>query len=130
MTDPTDAIEYSPGGYDEQYSPAPTGASAEYYPQTNAFPPPPNPGYEAPAYNPQDYPAPPHVQAPQIPGQAADPYGYAPPRPNDPYAAPGTGPRGEERTADNVSPLTTDDEGACCSSASSLPSISTGSRSR
>ena len=119
-TDPPAVAEYSPGGYNEQYSPTPTGASAEYYPHGNPhgniYPPPPAPagGYGVPPYNPQDYAGPGQAPPTQPAGPAGDPYGYNPAAPhNNPYAPPEAGQRGEERTADNVSPLTTDGEGAC-----------------
>ena len=115
------------GEYDERYPPEqpyspganPTGAGYpqpqdNYYPSTNAFPPPPNPGpySPTPAYNPAEYPAQP-AQAGQPSAQIHPDYGYpagnpyAPPGPGgvyspppaDPYAAPGAPRRADENVS-------------------------------
>ncbi len=78
--------EDEPGRYDDyhdqRYSPSPPSPRSSaapyqqgnYFPASNNFPPPPNPGYvPTQNYNPANYPPP-----PPPPGIQGNPYGYAP----------------------------------------------------
>ena len=103
--------DHNQGPYQAPPPPPPAGYPPEnYYPQTNNFPPPPNSGYPTPNYNPQDYvpPVPPVGPAPNVmgggSGQVPDPYGY-PRHEGEPYVS-----ERDERSADNVSPITAEGE--------------------